>query len=140
MTKASKRTINRGYDPRDSDRQATYVRRFNPQASKRWTSSNDRGRDPEGHSRARGESRAWAYLYDTARYRRRRKVFLQNHPFCPCGALAEEVDHIEPHKGNRALFFDETNWQALCKSCHSRKTAAEDGGFGNETRGAREKF
>lgn len=30
-----------------------------------------------------------------------------------------------------SLFWDRTNWQGLCKQCHSRKTAAEDGGFGN---------
>ena len=45
--------------------------------------------------------------------------------------LATELDHIRPHKGNRALFYAAGNWQALCKSCHDRKTASEDGGFGN---------
>ncbi|WP_186318376.1 HNH endonuclease, partial [Bacillus pumilus] len=24
-----------------------------------------------------------------------------------------------------------SNWQPLCASCHNRKTAKEDGGFGN---------
>ncbi|WP_338100978.1 hypothetical protein [Roseovarius nubinhibens] len=32
---------------------------------------------------------------------------------------------MEPHRGDRAKFFDRTNWQALCKPCHSRKTARE---------------
>ncbi|WP_304879789.1 HNH endonuclease [uncultured Parasutterella sp.] len=32
------------------------------------------------------------------------------------------------------MFWDESNWQALCKRCHDRKTAAEDGGFGNTNR------
>jgi len=41
------------------------------------------------------------------------------------------VDHIIPHRGDLALFWDEkNNWQALCHRCHSRKTAREDGGFG----------
>lgn len=40
------------------------------------------------------------------------------------------VDHIIPHKGNMALFWDRSNWQGLCKCCHDRKTATEDGGFG----------
>jgi len=59
------------------------------------------------------------------------------HPLCEeCkrnGRLtpAVVVDHIIPHKGNRELFWNEKNWQALCKSCHDRKTAKEDGGFGN---------
>lgn len=40
------------------------------------------------------------------------------------------VDHKVPHKGDKALFWDSTNWQSLCKPCHDRKTAREDGGFG----------
>jgi 5-methylcytosine-specific restriction protein A len=39
--------------------------------------------------------------------------------------MASEVDHIIPHKGDAKLFWDETNWQSLCKSCHSRKTRWE---------------
>nr|DAK90259.1 MAG TPA: HNH endonuclease bacteriophage, HNH Endonuclease, DNA.52A [Caudoviricetes sp.] len=27
--------------------------------------------------------------------------------------------------------WDQSNWQALCHECHSRKTAKENGGFGN---------
>jgi hypothetical protein len=41
---------------------------------------------------------------------------------------ATEVDHITPHKGDLYLFWDSGNWQALCKECHSQKTAREDGG------------
>ena len=44
------------------------------------------------------------------------------------------VDHIVPHKGDLALFYDQTNWQSLCKRHHDIKTAAEDGGFGNKKR------
>jgi 5-methylcytosine-specific restriction protein A len=44
------------------------------------------------------------------------------------------VDHIIPHKGNKGLFWTRFNHQALCKSCHDRKTATEDGGFGHGTR------
>lgn len=43
---------------------------------------------------------------------------------------ATVVDHIRPHKGNLDLFWNESNYQPLCKSCHDRKTATEDGGFG----------
>jgi 5-methylcytosine-specific restriction protein A len=38
---------------------------------------------------------------------------------------AEVVDHIRPHRGDWALFIDPGNHQSLCKSCHDRKTAAE---------------
>jgi 5-methylcytosine-specific restriction protein A len=37
------------------------------------------------------------------------------------------VDHIIDHKGNDDLFWNENNWQMLCrKPCHSRKTAREN--------------
>ena len=36
------------------------------------------------------------------------------------------VDHVTPHRGDLRLFWDSGNWQALCKPCHDRKTAAED--------------
>ncbi|MBO8183625.1 MAG: HNH endonuclease [Archaeoglobus sp.] len=74
--------------------------------------------------------------YD-ARWRRARKRFLAENPLCvECmkeGRLtpATVVDHIVPHKGNYELFWDESNWQPLCKRCHDKKTAREDGGFAN---------
>ena len=84
----------------------------------------------KGSSSERGYNSAW---------RRARSAFLRDHPLCAeCereGRLtpATCVDHIKPHRGDKDLFWDETNWQALCQSCHSRKTAKEDGGFGNLT-------
>ena len=70
------------------------------------------------------------------RWQRARKHYLAGHPLC-IQCLAEdrlvpatEVDHILPHKGDQQLFWDEMNWQALCKPCHSRKTAKEDGRWG----------
>ena len=36
------------------------------------------------------------------------------------------LDHIIPHRGDRRLFWDRNNWQALCKSCHDSKTMTED--------------
>lgn len=61
-----------------------------------------------------------------------RAVYLQSHPLC-VRCLAEGryvkatvVDHIIPHRGDRKLFWDRDNWQALCKSCHDSKTMTED--------------
>lgn len=56
-----------------------------------------------------------------------RKQYLAAHPLCcRCGAPANVVDHIKPHKGNHALFWDRFNWQSLCTPCHSGpKQAAE---------------
>ncbi len=67
------------------------------------------------------------------------KAYLRTHPFavdifdCFEGRVyrAEVVDHIVPHKGDMALFWDVNNLQSLRKVDHDRKTALEDGGFGN---------
>lgn len=69
------------------------------------------------------------------RWAKARKDFLFRNPLCVhCQSLgvicpSTEVDHIKPHKGDQELFWDQSNWQALCKPCHSRKTATEDSRF-----------
>lgn len=73
-----------------------------------------------------------------SRWQKARLTYLRKHPLCVyCLAndttkLATDVDHIIPHKGNQKLFWDTSNWQALCHECHSTKTASEDGGFNNK--------
>jgi predicted kinase len=43
-----------------------------------------------------------------------------------CGQPASVVDHIIPHRGDQAKFWDSANWQSLCTRCHSsRKQAME---------------
>lgn len=82
--------------------------------------------------RSNSASRGYGHKWRMARAR-----FLQLHPLCADCAkagittAAQVVDHIEPHKGDQYLFWNEANWQPLCQSCHSRKTAREDGGYGN---------
>lgn len=82
----------------------------------------------------RGSSSARGYGYKWQKIRAR---FLALHPICQeCERLgivkaATDVDHIVPHRGDMNLFYDIENLQALCHECHSRKTAKEDGGFGN---------
>jgi 5-methylcytosine-specific restriction enzyme A len=39
--------------------------------------------------------------------------------------LAEVVDHIQPHRGDRALMYDPLNLQSLCKQHHDQKTINE---------------
>ena len=36
------------------------------------------------------------------------------------------MDHIRPHRGDPVLFWDQTNWQPLCKHHHDVKTRNED--------------
>ena len=88
----------------------------------------------------KGSKAEHRHLYD-AWWRRESKLFLLQNPSCAdpyrkhLGAqvTATDTDHKIPHKGDVKLFRDKRNWQSLCKSCHSRKTAAE-GGFGNTIR------
>jgi 5-methylcytosine-specific restriction protein A len=78
-------------------------------------------------------SRPYKHLYNSSKWRKLRLLFLREYPLCEqCkrkGVIkaAEVVDHVTPHKGDERLFWDESNWQALCKECHDRKTAREDG-------------
>lgn len=72
---------------------------------------------------------AWGHV--RAQWRKARIAFLREHPFCAmCGKALRGadavVDHIRPHRGDPVLFWDENNWQALCKFCHdSRKQRVE---------------
>jgi 5-methylcytosine-specific restriction protein A len=90
--------------------------------------------------------RGYGYKWQQAR-----TGYLRSHPLCAeherlgQPVQATVVDHKIPHKlddamssGNAAqitkaksLFWDHNNWQPLCKLCHDKKTAIEDGGFGN---------
>lgn len=52
-------------------------------------------------------------------------MFLFKNPlceFCKARGIIKEanvVDHKTPHKGDEFLFWDYSNWQALCENCHN---------------------
>lgn len=79
--------------------------------------------------------------YDS-KWQEARRGFLAKHPRCECpehkgkpnAPLADTVDHITAHKGDKALFWQRSNWRAVAKACNSRKAAATEGGFGNRRR------
>ena len=79
------------------------------------------------------------------RWQKARAAFLKDHPFCAyclrdvgicatavadvileCAArnvpvpYGNVVDHRIPHRGDKALFWDQSNWQTLCQTHHSR--------------------
>ncbi|MGQ7243697.1 HNH endonuclease signature motif containing protein [Salinicola sp. V024] len=76
-----------------------------------------------------------SHLYKKYRWQQSRKRYLFEHPLCAfcldddIYMQATVVDHIIPHRGNLALFWDESNWQGLCATCHSStKQRMEKGG------------
>jgi 5-methylcytosine-specific restriction protein A len=89
-------------------------------------------RERRGTARERGYNSRWEQAALT---------FKRKHPLCAeClrqGRVTPgtQVDHIIAHKGDQHLFWDtKNNWQNLCVSCHSSKSAREDGGFGHPRR------
>jgi 5-methylcytosine-specific restriction endonuclease McrA len=74
-------------------------------------------RKDNGSSSERGYTYAWT---------KARKRYLSEHQLCVmCAAMtppritpANVVDHVIPHQGNQELFWDESNWAALCKQHH----------------------
>lgn len=69
------------------------------------------------------------------RWQRERLAFLAKHPLCIYCAkrglieLASVVDHIEPHRGDEKLFWNRSNWQALCAACHDTHKRREEMGL-----------
>ena len=84
----------------------------------------DHAREKE-RTRYNRDVRKWYY---TERWKRlRNQVLLEQYHRCAtCGhtELSLDIDHIQPHQGNPALFWNRANLQGLCPSCHSRKTGA----------------
>jgi 5-methylcytosine-specific restriction endonuclease McrA len=70
-----------------------------------------------------------------SRWQKAREAFLRAHPLCADHlkrgqvVQASVVDHVTPHRGDKQLFWDSTNWQSLCKHCHdSHKQRLEKSG------------
>jgi 5-methylcytosine-specific restriction endonuclease McrA len=71
----------------------------------------------------------WKAWYKTARWQRLRAAILLRDLYqcqrAECGRIEGNTsllvcDHITPHRGSDALFWDEGNLQCLCKPCHDR--------------------
>ena len=63
----------------------------------------------------------FAYMYWSTRWKQESEKYLEEHPFCEiCGKPSYLVHHKIEHKGDKDLFWDKNNWQALCNSCHSK--------------------
>ncbi|UXS01646.1 HNH endonuclease signature motif containing protein [Agrobacterium tumefaciens] len=77
--------------------------------------------NPYGRS---AEAALYRRLYKKARWARLREAHLAAEPLCRFCLAIEDVteatvcDHIKPHKGDEALFYDPGNLQSLCAPCH----------------------
>lgn len=77
-----------------------------------------------------------------SRWEKLRVLFLQRNPLCVhCYdqgkiVVATVVDHIIPWKTGKTreeqlqLFWDEGNWQSLCRTSHARKSISEGSWLG----------
>ncbi|PVA06116.1 HNH endonuclease signature motif containing protein [Thalassorhabdomicrobium marinisediminis] len=78
------------------------------------------------HDRTRPTASQRGYTYE---WRKASKAFLAIYNRCAwpgCGKPSELVDHVVPHKGDKELFWDRSNWQPLCKTCHDRHKQKQD--------------
>lgn len=87
--------------------------------------------DGEGHSKAEH----WRGWYSLVRWKSlRARVFKRDGYRCRmrgCGVFIADpklriADHIEPHRGDPALFWDDENVQTLCKPCHDSAKQREE--------------
>ena len=83
-------------------------------------------RTGKGSSSERGYTWAW---------HKARNAYIAANPLCVmCLAMkpkritsANVVDHVIPHEGNQELFWDEGNWQSLCRRHHDTDKAEIEG-------------
>ena len=101
---------------------------------------------------SRAEYKKW---YGSAEWRRGRAEHLMREPLCrtclakgivndgsltAAGKVQEDpkrrfrvVDHIVPHRGDKSVFLDRSNWQTLCPDHHDiTKQREERRGYSNQ--------
>ena len=75
------------------------------------------------HARPNYALRRW---YRTPKWKALRLTILRDQGYgcAACGMVTPrlEVDHVTRHNGNPTLFWKRENLQALCRTCHQRKT------------------
>jgi len=86
-----------------------------PKPQNNWAKSEDK--------RPNSTARGYGYKWEKAA-----KNYLKANPLCVDHRKqgrrvpATLVDHIIPHRGDMTRFWDVSNWQGLCKTCHDIKT------------------
>lgn len=81
----------------------------------------------------RAAAAPWRAWYKTARWQRLRWSVLVAADFtcARCQRMEADTallvaDHVTPHRGDAALFWDRRNLQCLCKPCHDRDKQREE--------------
>jgi 5-methylcytosine-specific restriction protein A len=74
----------------------------------------------------RGDDR---WFYATPEWRRLRARVLLEEPTCHCGCgrPSDQVDHIVSRRARPDLELERSNVRAFARSCHSRRTARDQG-------------
>lgn len=91
-----------------------------------------RGASREAKPRSRDRIDVWRRWYKTAEWRELRWSVLVDALFtcARCGIVGQSsalvADHVTPHRGDRDLFFDRSNLQCLCKTCHDGEKQREE--------------
>lgn len=75
-------------------------------------------------------------MYDEPQWRTESAAFRAEHPLCCCelhhgrpgSPPSQVVDHVIPHRGDRTLFYERSNWCAKAKACHDSKSMRLDRG------------
>jgi 5-methylcytosine-specific restriction endonuclease McrA len=83
---------------------------------------------------SRRSTTKWHHLYASHAWRKASEAFRASPDGALCVACkargivraSELVDHIRPHNGDLRLFWDRSNWAAMCWSCHSAKSRADE--------------
>jgi 5-methylcytosine-specific restriction protein A len=77
--------------------------------------------EPDSWRSDKRTSNQRGYTYE---WQQARLSFLDENPLCVyCEREGQVtaaciVDHRIPHRGDKVLFWDRSNWQSLCKPCH----------------------
>ncbi|CVI22707.1 HNH endonuclease [Agrobacterium fabacearum CFBP 5771] len=91
--------------------------------------------DERDRNKHRQTAEPWRKWYQLVRWKRLRiETFKRDLFTCQmagCGKIEGNTsklicDHVTPHKGDEALFFDEKNLQTLCKPCHDTLKQREE--------------
>lgn len=87
----------------------------------------------QARNRYRSTAEPWRAWYQTARWKRLRlRVFARDLFTCrECGKVDGNTSrlvahHVEPHKGDEVLFWNEDNIQCICQPCHDGPVKARE--------------